>query len=147
MVLWALWLTLDPRFKLRNAMPNEAFTHFCVNRLMHTLLDISILPRASIPAVFDLLNQLGDRTSFRKIVSILDLILIIYWEKHVQRLRVFSHGPTATRWGCTEVGWVLPRWPDVHVWIAQSLRQWIGTVESAHQSDHCISIVALQLLA
>ena len=71
-------MTLDPRFKLRNAMPNEAFTHFCVNGLMHTLLDISILPRASVPAVFDLLNQLGDRTSFRKIVSILDLILIIY---------------------------------------------------------------------
>ena len=71
-------MTLNPRLKFRNAMPNEASTHFCVNGLMYTLLDISILPRTSVPAVFDLQNQLGDRTSFRKIVSILDLILIIY---------------------------------------------------------------------
>ena len=33
-VLWALWVTLDPRFKFRNAMPNEPLTIFvCLHNL------------------------------------------------------------------------------------------------------------------
>ena len=114
-------------------MSDEALTHVSVNGLVHTLVNINILPGATIPAVFYLLNQRGNSTSFREIISILDLILISFWEQITWYLRDVLHEPILIRLDCTEVGLEHPKWQGVREGKAQALMQWIDTEESIRQ--------------